>query len=133
MGAWGIGHFDNDAAGDWMLELEDARSLAPVVDAFDEVDASLDYLDADIGSIALAAAETVAAVIGKPADDLPESVAEIAASLKGAADSALVSRARASIEKVGAQSELRELWEETDSFDEWQSLVANLIERLRQA
>ena len=71
MGAWGIGHFDNDAAGDWMLELEDAGSLAPVVDAFDEVDASLDYLDADIGSIALAAAETVAAMIGKPAKDLP--------------------------------------------------------------
>ena len=88
MGAWGIGHFDNDEAGDWVWELEEAKSLAPVASAFDEVDASLDYLDAGIGCIALAAAETVAAVIGKPAEDLPESVAEIAASLKGAADSA---------------------------------------------
>ena len=133
MGAWGIGHFDNDEAGDWVWELEEAKSLAPVASAFDEVDASLDYLDAGIGCIALAAAETVAAIIGKPAEDLPESVAEIASNLAGTADAALVTRARSAVERIGtgADSELRELWEETDDFESWQSRVANTLERLQ--
>ena len=128
MGAWGIGHFDNDDAGDWIWELEEAKSLQPVISAFDEVDSSLDYLDAGIACMALAAAETVAAVIGKPAADLPESIAAIVPHL--AADPALVSRARAAVETIGSDSELRELWEETDDFGKWQALVADLSARL---
>jgi len=131
MGAWGIGHFDNDDAGDWVWELEEAKSLAPVTSAFDEVDASTDYLDAGIACIGLAAAETVAATLGKPAADLPESVAEVIASLQAAADATLVSRARAAVEKIAKESELRELWEETDDFGKWQSKVADLLERLQ--
>ena len=130
MGAWGIGHFDNDDAGDWMLEFEDAKSLAPVRDAFAEADASLDYLDAGIACIGLAAAEVVAASLGRPAPDLPDSVADVVATLDGPPASDLVARAKAVVERIGADSELRELWEETDDFDEWQSRVADLAGRL---
>jgi hypothetical protein len=131
MGAWGIGHFDNDDAGDWVWELEEAKSLTPVTSALNEVEASSDYLDAGIASIGLAAAETVAATLGKPAADLPESVAEVVASLQAVADPALTSRARAAVEKIAADSELRELWEETDEFGQWQSKVSDLLERLK--
>ena len=133
MGAWGIGHFENDDAGDWVWELEDAKSLAPVGSAFDEVDASVDYLDAGIACIGLAAAETVAATLGKPASDLPDSIAELVADLGGAIDQSLVARAIVAVEKIGAESELRELWEETDDFGKWQEKVADLLERLRSA
>lgn len=131
MGAWGIGHFDNDDAGDWVWELEEAKSLATVTSAFDEVDASTDYLDAGIACIGLAAAETVAAILGKPAADLPESVAEVVTGLQATVDSTLVSRARAAVEKIGAESELRELWEDTDDFGTWQSKVADRLKRLQ--
>lgn len=131
MGAWGIGHFENDDAGDWAWQLEEEKSLAPIAMAFDEVDASHDYLDAGIACMALAAAESVAAIIGNEAPDLPESVAAVAAGLRGKADSNLISKARAAVERIGADSELRELWEETDNFEEWQAKVADLIERLK--
>ena len=131
MGAWGIGHFDNDEAGDWVWELEEAKSLAPVTMAFDEVDACSDYLDAGAGCIGLAAAETVAASIGKPAVDLPEEVARVVSALPAAADSGLVARARSVVDRIlAADSELRQLWEETNEFDAWQAKVADLRNRL---
>lgn len=130
MGAWGIGHFDNDDAGDWVWELEDAGSLDPVSDAFSAVEESGDYLESPDACIGLAAAEVVAASLGKPPADLPESVAALVAGLSAPADSGMVARARSVVEKVAAGSELRELWEETGDFDQWQSSVADLLRRL---
>ena len=66
MGAWGIGHFDNDDAGDWVWELEDSKSLAPVASAIATVEASPDYLESPDACVALAAAETIAASLGNP-------------------------------------------------------------------
>ena len=131
MGAWGIGHFDNDDAGDWVWELEDAQSLGPVEEAIAAAEAATDYLEAPDATIALAAAEVIAAALGKPADDLPESAAAVVAVLPHAPSPDLVARARAVVERVGADSELRELWEETDDFAAWQSKVADLLQRLQ--
>ena len=131
MGAWGVGHFENDDAGDWVWELEDARSLEPVVEAIAAVEAATDYLEAPDATIALAAAETIAAALGKPAPDLPDSVAAVVAVLPHPPDPDLVSRARAAVERIAADSELRELWEETEDFAAWQSKVADLIQRLQ--
>ncbi len=131
MGAWGIGHFDNDEAGDWAWELEEAKSPAPVIMAFDEIDACSDYLDAGAGCIGLAAAEAVAASIGKPAADLPDDVARSVSAWPAPADPGLVARARSVVDKIlAADSELRQLWEETNEFDAWQSKVADLRSRL---
>ena len=131
MGAWGIGHFENDDAGDWVWELEDARSLEPVVAAIAAVEAATDYLEAPDATIALAAAETIAAALGKPAPDLPDSVAAVVSVLPHAPDSKLVSRARAAVERIATESELRELWEETEDFAAWQAKVSDLIQRLQ--
>ena len=131
MGAWGIGHFENDDAGDWVWELEDAGSLEPVVAAIAAVEASQDYLEAPDASIALAAAETIAASLGKPAPDLPDSVAAVVAVLPHKPDPDLVARARKAVERIGTESELRELWEETDDFAAWQSKISDLIQRLQ--
>ncbi len=130
MGAWGVGHFDNDDAGDWVWELEEAKSLGPVDTAISTVESSTDYLEAPDASIGLAAAETVAASIGRPCGDLPRTVAEVVAGLDSPANPDLVSRTRSAVVKIGSNSELKELWEETDDFAEWQSKVNDLASRL---
>ena len=131
MGAWGVGHFENDDAGDWVWELEDAGSLEPVIAAIAAVEAATEYLEAPDATIALAAAETIAAALGRPAPDLPDAVAAVVKVLPHAPDPDLVSRARAAVERIASDSELRELWEETDDFAAWQSKVSDLIQRLQ--
>ena len=131
MGAWGIGHFDNDDAEDWALELEDTDSFEPVEEAIAAVEAGGDYLEAPDASIGLAAAEVIAASLGNPADELPDAVARVVARLDEPAEDELVARARAAVHRiVGEDSELRELWEETDDFDAWQAAIDDLLARL---
>jgi hypothetical protein len=74
MGAWGKGPFQNDMALDWVYELEE-KGRACLVDTFDECARFADeYVDADLASYVLAAAEVVAAQLGRPRLDLPEEV-----------------------------------------------------------
>ena len=131
MGAWGIGPFDNDDVEDWLLELDDADSLELVEEAIAAVEAGGDYLEAPDASVGLAAAEVIAATLDNPADELPESIERFVAGLEDPADDELVARARAAVQRVvGEDSELRELWEETDDFDAWQATIADLLTRL---
>ncbi len=73
MGAWGTGIFENDDAGDWLWQYEDNGASA-VETALKNVHdaASSGMITAPAGSIALAAAEVVAAALGKPASGLDD-------------------------------------------------------------
>ncbi|MEL7536209.1 MAG: DUF4259 domain-containing protein [Pseudomonadota bacterium] len=131
MGAWGVGHFENDDAQDWAEDLNQADSLDAVEEAIEAVEAGGDYLEAPDACVGLAAAEVVAATLGNPADDLPDPIATAVARLEDPADEDLVARARAAVERViGEDSELRELWEESDDFDAWESTIQDLLARL---
>jgi hypothetical protein len=75
MGTWGIGTFDNDDALDWFEELE-AEGLQVAGSAIQVVlDLSPEYLESSVCANALAAAEVVAALRGRPSADLPDKVA----------------------------------------------------------
>jgi len=122
--------FENDDALDWVIELEGAPditilevTLAAVLDSGEE------YLDAFVCSTALAAAEVVAALAGKPSPKLPDEVAQWVEG-KGEPDSFLVSNAKRATQVVLGGSELKELWEETDEFELWQADVKGLLARL---
>ena len=130
MGAWGAGSFDNDDASDWAWELEES-GVGAIESAFNAVVAGEDYVEAPHGSNAIAAAEVVAAALGRPtSEDLPEEVEKFLEG-KPAIGAELVELAKRAIARVLADnSELRELWEESDSFDEWKRIVTGLQQRL---
>ena len=132
MGVWGIGHFDNDDAGDWIWELEDDSTLRPVTDALAAVERSEDFLEAPDGAIALAAAEVIAASRGRAAPDLPDNVLQIVQTIALQPGRDLVSRAIQVVARIADDSELRDLWEETDDFSEWQLRLNDLMRRLEQ-
>jgi hypothetical protein len=135
MGAWGSGNFDNDMALDWVLSLIKDDTLNTVRAALDAVTTEEDYLDVDLGAEALAAAEVVAALTGKPGDYLPEEVADWVASHRTLAAAPLVDQARRAAKLViaGEDSELWELWAETDELDNWTAVVDELHQRLGAA
>jgi hypothetical protein len=129
MGAWGSGPFENDDALDWIGELATGSGLAAVEEALDLPAASGEYPEAPECSVAIAAAETVAAMKGSPREDLPS---EVTAFVKAAGEPppSLVDAANSSVQRVLERSELRDLWEESDDYDGWRAGVADLKRRL---
>jgi hypothetical protein len=127
MGAWGYKSFQNDSALDWLSDLihGGAPVLGAALDAIGE-----EYVEADEASAALAAAEIVAAALGKGDDRLDEDAATWLKENRDAARKVNPARARQAVERVFAKSELRELWDESGAATEWHADVRELLERL---
>lgn len=131
MGAWGIGIFENDEASDWVYTLaeeEGADALRETLMAAADLFGLEEILEEPAGSGALAAAEVVAALLGNPSANLPEEVSEWVQGKE--LGSELASVAQKAVEVVLTNSELKELWQETEDFNEWKAIVNNLKERL---
>jgi hypothetical protein len=137
MGAWGSGPFDNDTAADWAYELVDAASvddalvvLKSALSAAAEMPEG-EYLDADLGSCAVAAASVVAAGAGHAAGDLPENIAEWLAAHGSAVPATLrLLASRALARTTSANSELAELWSESGDADEFGAELKTLSDAL---
>lgn len=116
----------------------------------DELDNEPDgeFLDLDEGCAAIVSAEVVAAIAGRPHADFvasgeaeeDDALATLAAWCKqdGEDQHTLASKqaiefALAAIDRVlnDEASESRDLWAESDSFDEWQHEMENLQDRLK--
>lgn len=130
MGAWGHGSFDNDAAGDWLHDLCDGDPSL-LIDALTVMaDADVDaYLDSDVCCAALAAAELVAAALGKGEDRL-DAQARTWLTEHHAAIDVDIGVARGAVERVFRASELRDLWDENGADVEWHEDVRELLRRL---
>jgi Domain of unknown function (DUF4259) len=130
MGTWDTGSFENDDAMDWVAELE-IDGLGAVDAAFDALfDALENYLDAGLCANALAAAEVVAALRGRPAADFPVEVEDWLAAHPGAPGDELAAAARRAVDLVLGDSELAELWSESPEAPAWRAGVEELRARL---
>jgi hypothetical protein len=131
MGAWGHKSFENDDALDWVADLEKSTETNVIIEALNTVtDDAKDYLEAPECSIAIAAAEVVAALVGHGAASLPERVNEWLRG-KPKPDPSLIAKARRAIVAVLADSELKELWEENiEDFQRWTAVLDDLNSRL---
>lgn len=131
MGAWGHGVFDNDSALDWFAEVQEV-GVDAVRDALSFVTdlEEGEYLEVDEASAALAAAEFVAEALGRGDDRLsgePMAWLEAHRAEVGSIGAAL---ARQAVERLFANSELRDLWNENGANTPWHIDVRDLIARL---
>jgi hypothetical protein len=133
MGAWGHGSFDNDDAADWVYAFEKdgraavAQALRNAADLSNE-----EYLEAPEASAAVAAAELVAAARDGDLSKLSEAARNAFVShSRYLADEDLVELARRAVERIQRQSELKELWEESENSDDWAREMDHLATRLR--
>ncbi|WP_088547744.1 DUF4259 domain-containing protein [Paenibacillus aquistagni] len=129
MGAWGYGNLENDSVLDWVEELLESNDLSLISEAIDEV-LEDDELDADTASIAIGAAEVLAALQGRHGEEAYDE--ELAAWMKQrlgqGAD--LLPKAQAALTKILDESELKTLWEESESCEEWVRTIKELEQRL---
>lgn len=131
MGAWGHRSFENDSALDWLGELVDgdAEALAEILEAVGGAGDD-EYVDVDAASAALAAAELVAAALGKGGDRLNEEAGRWLEAHRDAALEVGAAAARRAVERVVRRSELRELWDESGDASAWHADVRELLHRL---
>jgi len=134
MGAWGSDSFENDDAADWVADFCDApdqglilNTLSAVVDTTPS-----EYLEAPACSVGIAAAEVVAALKKAPNPSLPENAKSCLSNLNIKADPSLVVMALKAIERIKTNSELKELWDESQTPNEWYEALNGLVNRLHQ-
>ena len=134
MGAWGIGSFENDDAGDFLADATESGDISLLLEVLDNVLTSTEYVEAPDATQAIVAAEIIAAALGRPtlAAQREEELSHWLARIRPTIDGELAAQAREALSRILApNSELRELWEETDDFSEWQASVVELMQQLQ--
>jgi hypothetical protein len=131
MGSWGVASFENDAAADWFLLVEEAVDPGEVMAAaIDEALSDAGHLESDASCEAIAAAELFACSAGHPPARLPDNVdAWVQVNPHGPhADE--VELALQAVTRVREESELRDEWEDTPDQAQWLAEVDDLLVRL---
>ncbi len=133
-GAWDTGSFDNDDALDWVWELSESSDLSVVEQALNAAANSSGYLEAPTASMAIAAAEVVAALRGNPRSELPPEVTDWIQTHPVVVSDDLLKITRRAIENIKEveSSELAQLWSDSDELARaWHADLADLVQRLQ--
>jgi hypothetical protein len=133
---WGTASFENDPASDWFLRVEEAVEPGAVIaSALDAAVGHADYLGLDAACEAIAAAELSASCAGHPPDRLPDHVRRWVDGHPHQPHDSEVDQAILAVERVRAESALRELWDEDvdGRTDRWLAEIDTLIARLRHS
>ncbi len=137
MGTWGIRPFDNDDASDLFYEMkEDGADLRAILSQAVTV-LDPDYVEADQGQRAVAAAAMILFHAGGPGSHLSEYELPWASANPVADAAPLVGPALAALDRVMAgseQSELHALWaEQPGGLEDWMAIMTALHADLRAA
>jgi hypothetical protein len=135
MGTWAVDAFGNDDALDWSHGLEEIKDDSLIQSTLDAVlDVGSEYLEAPQAANALAAIETIARLQGNGGfhnsytDDVDQWVKRHRVAVKPG----LARQAHMVIQRILAEnSELKDLWQESDEFDAWLAAVQELKSRVR--
>ncbi len=129
MAGWGTGSFENDDAAEWVAHLSTvapADLMQVLLQAADHPD----YLEAHDASVAVAAAEVVAALSASPAAAVPSQIAEWTKKNPQASTAELRALAIRALERVRRNSEVKDLWMEADGLNDWTAAIQELQTRL---
>ncbi len=139
MGAWCTDNFSNDIATDWVAALEKSKGLKVLMSPIERIHKNTGYLQIEECSEALAASEVVAAAISSDYSITPESVQTWLNTKKGfifakkpqiGANHSI--KAINVVERILNESELKELWQDSDEFENWQGKQQSLLAKLRR-
>lgn len=130
MAAWAADSFANDDALDWLEAFADAPTLEMLRDTLDAILAEDEELEAPDCAEAIAAAEIVASLNGRPSPKIPDDLRDWLATDQGLDTKAMAPLARKAMARILAGSELQELWDQSDSKAAWRAEMADLMARL---
>jgi len=139
MGTWGVGNFENDSALDWVdefLECENKKIL--IKSAFKKAKGRKGLfkfgkeseLEEDAASAVLVAGEVVVLLNKGNSKDAPEELLNWVNDTQLRLNKNIVKDALVAISYVKNNSELKDLWEESNDYQYWNEVVSELERRL---
>ncbi|MCU6708911.1 DUF4259 domain-containing protein [Paenibacillus sp. J5C_2022] len=130
MGAWGYGSLENDTVLDWVEELLETEDLSLISES---IEMALDdrYLDADTASIAIGSVEILAALQNKLGNEKYDDELEEWINRHKGQGKELLLKAQKALERIQLESELKELWEESENFENWIEAMKELECRIK--
>ncbi|MDQ3047248.1 MAG: DUF4259 domain-containing protein [Bacteroidota bacterium] len=139
MGAWGLKNFENDSALDFTADvLEGSKNLIKnAILKINNANAD-DYLESDDCVEALAAMEFIATAKGNAPTDLTDDlqkwlkkndVLQFKSGLFGKKLD-MTELSLKALDRISSNSELKELWEESEEFNDWLKIIEDLKQRL---
>jgi hypothetical protein len=136
VGLWGDASFENDPASDWFFLVEEAVDPGVVIaSALDGALGEADYLGLADSCAAIAAAELAASCAGNTSERLPDNVRYWVATHPHEPHDSEIHQAVQAVQRVRAESELRDYWHESVEGREngWLDEVDDLIARLKKS
>ena len=130
MGAWSHEPFGNDTANDWAYDLEGTTDLSHIEAALNNVlEQGSEYLEAPTAEEAIGAIEVLAKLLGHgtQSDAYTEKIDAWVNTIEQKPSPALLNNAQRVIARILAKdSELLELWQDSDELQKWQASIAKL-------
>jgi hypothetical protein len=134
VGDWGAASFENDAASDWFLLVEEAVDPGGVIaSSLDSAVGESEYLGLDESCIAIAAAELSASCAGHASVRLPDNVRYWVDTHPHQPHDSEIDQAVQAVQRVREESELRDYWDGSVDRDKWLREVEDLITRLERS
>ena len=135
MGTWAVDAFGNDFAQDWAEDLHETSNMDAIENTLDTALAGGDELEAPLAAEALVAIEVLARLQGKGGERTEDSASidewVDARQAKAKVRTDLAAKAQLALARIlSEQSELRQLWQESEHYDAWRQSVDDLAARL---
>ncbi len=138
MSAWCTDNFSNDMAAEWVAALEKSKGIKFLMSPIERINQNTGYLKIEECSEALAASEVVAAAISSDYSITPDKVRTWLNTKKGfifakkpQINPEHSAQAITVVERILKESELRELWQDSEEFENWQEKQHVLLKKLR--
>lgn len=129
MGAWGYGILENDTVLDWVEDLLETQDLSLITEAIEMV-LSDSEIESYTAEIALGAIEILAALQDRPGNEEYDEELENWINRHNGQGKELLVHSQKALGKILYESELRELREGSEKFEEWVKIIKELEGRL---
>lgn len=133
MGTWGCRSFENDSALDWVYLLQKHDDHGFVFDALKLINSQTNAILVEPAPThAIAAAEVIAAILGRPSEDCPASVKTWIKN-KSPIPPPIVAQAIQAVQTIQSDSSLKRLWRCQEDLEAWEGVLQDLANRLNGA
>ena len=140
MGAWAVGNFENDDALDWVSDIIESSGIEKLLFPINSVLSNQEYLESSTCSEALVSIEIISAYKNADCSNVPEEVKIWLSTKKGFLfrkkpefTSIHTELAKQALEKIISSSELKDLWQDSEHFEEWCGIQNKLGQSLDNA